>query len=362
MRKAPVTSVALVAALFILAVPAVSGARIHHGKRVTKRAQAGSVTVSESFAAPKLPADPGLLAGGPQARSPKRRVRANRIPRLIHQVGLGEVVLDSTEVVTAEGSRPEVVTAEGLRPEVVTAEGSRPEVAGGLPPEAYDLPETPCPSEDPPIIEAHVHVADADPDAEPIEKEDGEVVLPHRQESSQISKLARRLGSLFRPKSANARVRPRDVDLSELLAQNLLIPVEGVDRAKLRDSFLESRGQYARHLAIDIGAPRGTPILATDDGEIVKLTREGRGGITIYQKDLSGRYLFFYCHLSRYARGLRVGGQVSKGEVIGYVGATGHVIGGAHLHFSITRLPEDRDNLREGLAINPYLLFLAGVP
>jgi peptidoglycan LD-endopeptidase LytH len=339
-RKAPVTSAALAAALLVLAVPAVSEARIHLGKRASKGAHAGSVRVSESFAAPKLTpqVDRSLLRGGPQARSPKRRSRANRAPRLIHQAGAGEVVLDSIEVVTAEGSRSDV--------------------AGGPPPEAYNFPDAPCPAEDQPIIEAHIHVADA----EPIEKEDGEVVLPRRPDSSQISKIARRLGSLFRPKSANARVRPRDVDLSELLAQNLLIPVAGVDRARLRDSFLESRGQYARHLAIDIGAPRGTPILATDDGEIVKLTREGRGGITIYQKDSSGRYLFFYCHLSRYARGLRVGGQVSKGEVIGYVGATGHVIGGAHLHFSITRLPEDRDNLREGLAINPYLLFLAGVP
>jgi murein DD-endopeptidase MepM/ murein hydrolase activator NlpD len=259
-----------------------------------------------------------------------------RTPRLIHQVGAGEVVLESVEVVSAESYGPP---------------------AGGTPPEAHNFPGPPCPSEDPPIIEAHVHVADADT----IEKEDREVVLP-RHDSSRISKLARRLGSLFRPKSAKARVRPRDVDLSELLAQNLLIPVAGVDRERLRDSFLESRGRYARHLAIDIGAPRGTPILATDDGEIVKLTREARGGITIYQKDSSGRYVFFYCHLSRYARDLTVGRQVSKGEVIGYVGATGHVIGGAHLHFSITRLPEDDDNLREGLAVNPYLLFLAGVP
>jgi peptidoglycan LD-endopeptidase LytH len=339
-RKAPVTSAALAAALFILTAPAISEARIHHGKRVSKRAPAGSVRVSESFAPPKLAetgAERRLLSGGPPARSPRHRSRAKRAPRLIHQVDSGEVVLDSIEVVTAEGSRPRT-PVDPI-------------------PEAFDFPEAPCPSEDPPIIEAHVHVAEA----EPLEKEDGEVVIP-REESSRIGRLARRLGSLFRPKSASARVRPRDVDLSELLAQNLLIPVEGVDRARLRDSFLDSRGEYARHLAIDIGAPRGTPILATDDGEIVKLSREGRGGITIYQKDSSGRYLFFYCHLSRYAPGLRVGREVSKGEVIGYVGATGHVIGGAHLHFSITRLPEDRDNLREGLAINPYLLFLAGVP
>jgi hypothetical protein len=292
--------------------------------------------VSESFARPKLSARNDLLTGGPRARSLRRRSRTNRSPRLIHQVGSGEVVLDSIEVVTAEAAAPEIL---------------------GLPPEAHTFPEPPCPSEDQPIIEAHVHLADADT----IEKEDREVVLP-RHDSSRISKLARRLGSLFRPKSAKARVRPRDIDLSELLAQNLLIPVAGVDRERLRDSFLESRGRYARHLAIDIGAPRGTPILATDDGEIVKLTREGRGGITIYQKDSSGRYVFFYCHLSRYARDLEVGRQVSKGEVIGHVGSTGHVIGGPHLHFSITRLPEDDDNLREGLAVNPYLLFLAGVP
>ncbi len=238
--------------------------------------------------------------------------------------------------------------------EVVTAESYGPHLPGP-PPEAYDYPQPPCPPEDP-VIGIHVHVAGEETPEEP-EKE----MLPER-DPSRIARVARRLGSLFRPKSAAARVRPYDVDLSELLAENFLIPVEGVDRDKLRDSFLESRGRFARHLAIDIGAPRGTPVLATVDGEVIKLTRERRGGITIYQKDSSGRYLFFYCHLSRYAPGLSAGQQVQKGEVIGYVGATGRVIGGPHLHFSITRLPEDDDNLREGLAINPYLLFLAGVP
>lgn len=259
------------------------------------------------------------------------------------------MVLDDVEVVLAEASGPAPAPAAVAPPEP----SALPAVAS---PEPYNYPESPCPPDDAPVIEAHVHVTDA----ETPEKTDPEEVVP-RHDPSRITKIARRLGSFFRPKSAKARVRPHDVDLSELLAANFLIPVEGVDRARLRDSFLESRGQYARHLAIDIGAPRGTPILATSDGEIVKLTREARGGITIYQKDSSGRYLFFYCHLSRYVRGLRVGRQVSKGEVIGYVGSTGRA-SGAHLHFSITRLPEDDDNLREGLAINPYLLFLAGVP
>jgi len=255
-------------------------------------------------------------------------------PSVDHPAEVADVVVDAIEVVTAESSLPE---------------------SGAPTPEAHDYPEPPCPPEDP-VIEAHVHVVDADAPEEPATE------ILERPESPRISRIARRLSSLFRPKSARARVAPRDIDLSELLAENFLIPVEGVDRQRLKDSFLESRGHYARHLAIDIGAPRGTPILATADGEIVKLTREGRGGITIYQKDATGRYLFFYCHLSRYARGLRVGRPVEKGDVIGYVGATGHVIGGPHLHFSITRLPEDDDNHREGLAVNPYLIFLAGVP
>lgn len=287
---------ALAAALFVLAVPRSSEAGPRHGKSVTaKRGQQNT-------------------------------------PRG-HQTVSGEVVLDAIEVVTREGQGPTLAAVVPI---------------------AHDHPQLPCSAEDD-VIEAHVHVADA----ETPEKPEAEV-MP-RRESSRIGRLARRVGSLFRPKSAASSVRPRDVDLSELLAENFLIPVEGVDRNRLRDSFLESRGQYAKHLAIDIGAPSGTPILATTDGEIVRLTRERRGGITVYQKDDKGRYLFFYCHLSRYARGLRVGQQVSKGAVIGYVGSTGRV-SGPHLHFSITRLPEDGDNLRAGLAINPYLLFLAGVP
>ena len=267
------------------------------------------------------------------AHAPKPvEVPAPKADTVIHQTESGDVVLDAVEVVAIEDS-PE----------------SAPPVA-----EAHDYPQPPCPQEDP-VIEAHVHVVDADAPEKP------EAEILERRESPRIARIARRLSSLFRPKSATARVKPRDVDLSELVAENFLIPVEGVDRQRLRDSFLESRGQYARHLAIDIAAPRGTPILATADGEIVKLTREARGGITIYQKDATGRYLFFYCHLSRYVRGLRVGRTVEKGDVIGYVGSTGHVTG-PHLHFSITRLPEDDDNLREGLAINPYLIFLAGVP
>jgi murein DD-endopeptidase MepM/ murein hydrolase activator NlpD len=239
------------------------------------------------------------------------------------------------------------------RVEVRTAEYHGP----FLPAEAHDHPRPPCPPVDV-VLTVHVHGRD---DITP-EPRDGPEVADPADSLERLARVARRFGSLFRPKSADARVRPEDVDLPDLLSAGLQIPVEGVDVEKLRDSFLESRGRYAKHLAIDIGAPRGTPIVATADGEIVRLARERRGGISIYQKDASGRYLFFYCHLSRYAEGLEAGGAVRRGEVIGYVGSTGRVIGGPHLHFSVTRLPDDEDDFKAGLAINPYLLFLAGVP
>ncbi|MGH9365743.1 MAG: M23 family metallopeptidase [Thermoanaerobaculia bacterium] len=177
-----------------------------------------------------------------------------------------------------------------------------------------------------------------------------------------LAGIARKVGSFFRPKTSSARIRPEDVDLSDLLSARLLIPVEGAGIEKMRDTFLASRGRYRKHLAIDIGAPRGTPVVATSDGEIVKTPREKRGGRTIYMKDLTGQYLFYYAHLSKYAPGIAAGRKVHRGDVIGYVGSTGHVVGGPHLHFSIARVPDEEDTQREGLAINPYLLFLASVP
>src|SRR4029077_9814329 len=105
------------------------------------------------------------------------------------------------------------------------------------------------------------------------------------------------------------------------------MPVEGVDTSPLKASFLNSRGKHRQHLAIDIGAPKGTPVLAAADGEGFSLRREKRGGISVYQKDATGKYLLFYCHLTRYAAGMNPGRRVSKGDVIAYVGRTGHVIG-----------------------------------
>jgi len=236
-----------------------------------------------------------------------------------------------------------------------------PPVYGPFPvAEVQNYPQPPCEPIDA-AVEVRLH--EMGPEEEPPEGPAPEVAQEAAgHPPASLARIAQRVGSFFRPKSSEAVVRPQDVDLTELLSQGFLIPVEGVNPEKLQDSFLSSRGRHNKHLAIDIGAPRGTPVLATTDGEIVRITRERRGGKSIYQKDATGQYLLFYCHLSRYTDQLSAHQKVKKGEVIGYVGSTGHVIGGSHLHFSITRLPDDAGSFKRGLAINPYLLFLAGVP
>ncbi len=228
-----------------------------------------------------------------------------------------------------------------------------------LPPQAYDYPRPVCKAFDA-VVEVREHAAALDEGPDDDVADDEGVGVPPRP--SPLTLAARKLGSLLRPKSAASTIRPEDVDLTDLLTAGVQIPVEGVDASRLKDSFLNSRGQHRQHLAIDIGAPKGTPVLAAADGEVIMLRREKRGGITLYQKDSTGRYLLYYCHLTRYAASLQQGRKVHKGDVIAYVGRTGHVIGGAHLHFSITRLPEDDDNFKAGIAINPYLIFLASVP
>lgn len=136
----------------------------------------------------------------------------------------------------------------------------------------------------------------------------------------------------------------------------LLIPVEGVKASRLTDTFDDSRGHGRVHDAIDIMAPKGTPVLAAQDGRIVKLFRSDAGGITIYQFDRSEKFTYYYAHLKGYAPDIVEGKKVKRGDLIGYVGSTGNASANApHLHFAIFVLgPKKR--WWEGTAINPYPL------
>src|SRR6185503_12279551 len=80
---------------------------------------------------------------------------------------------------------------------------------------------------------------------------------------------------------------------------NLVIPVKGVKREQLQDTFKDARSEGRVHDAIDILAPAGTPVIATAEGEIVKLFESERGGITIYQLSKDKKLIFYYAHLQR---------------------------------------------------------------
>jgi murein DD-endopeptidase MepM/ murein hydrolase activator NlpD len=138
-----------------------------------------------------------------------------------------------------------------------------------------------------------------------------------------------------------------------LAARRLLIPVEGVAAAALRDSFDEGRGSR-QHQAIDILAPRNTPVVAVEDGTVAKLFHSRFGGITLYQFDPSGRYCYYYAHLQGYAPGIGEGDTIERGQTIGFVGTTGNAPADTpHLHFQIYELTPAR-RWWEGKAINPY--------
>jgi murein DD-endopeptidase MepM/ murein hydrolase activator NlpD len=143
-------------------------------------------------------------------------------------------------------------------------------------------------------------------------------------------------------------------DLDRLRARELAVPVVGVAREDLHDSFDDIRGLQP-HEGIDLAAPAGTPVAAVEDGTVAKLFVSLAGGFTIYQFDPESTYAYYYAHLDRYADGLYEGQIVKRGEVIGYVGTTGNARGTAHLHFAIFKLaPEKR--WWEGSPINPYFV------
>jgi murein DD-endopeptidase MepM/ murein hydrolase activator NlpD len=154
--------------------------------------------------------------------------------------------------------------------------------------------------------------------------------------------------------------RPAVPPPADLAARRLFLPVQGLTREALQDTFNDARSEGRVHDAIDIMAPRGTPVLAVESGRIAKLFSSGKGGLTVYQYDPTETYCYYYAHLDRYAPGLAEGQQVSPGQLIGYVGTTGNASPeGPHLHFAISRLTPAK-KWWEGEAINPYPVLRGG--
>ncbi len=146
-----------------------------------------------------------------------------------------------------------------------------------------------------------------------------------------------------------ASLRPE----AALAAKGLIIPVKGVDPSRVRDSYSAARGGRT-HDAVDIMAPRGTPVIAADSGTIFRLRQNAAGGITIYQLDPDERFVYYYAHLDRYESGLAEGMKVRQGDVLGFVGTTGNAPKDLpHLHFQVM-LYRGRGQYWGGDPINPH--------
>ncbi len=92
-------------------------------------------------------------------------------------------------------------------------------------------------------------------------------------------------------------------------------------------------GYNKMHRGTDFAAPTGTPIMASGDGVVKKAGWCGGGGNCVKIRHNSS-YQTVYAHMSKFARGIKVGVRVKQGQTIGYVGSTGKSTG-PHLHYEV---------------------------
>ena len=148
----------------------------------------------------------------------------------------------------------------------------------------------------------------------------------------------------------------RPVDTSKVAT--LVIPVLNVRPSDLTDTFTDSRSGGSRlHEAIDIMAPTGTTVVAAAPGTVEKLFTSDAGGLTIYVRSNDGRTIHYYAHLDAYAKGLKEGQKVRRGQRLGMVGSSGNASEDApHLHFAILQTTPDAAWWEPANAVNPYPL------
>ena len=92
-------------------------------------------------------------------------------------------------------------------------------------------------------------------------------------------------------------------------------------------------GYTRMHRGVDFGAPTGTPVMASGNG-VVEFVGWHSGHGKYVRIRHGAPYKTAYGHLSRYARGLKIGMRVRQGQVIAFVGSTG-VSTGPHLHYEV---------------------------
>jgi murein DD-endopeptidase MepM/ murein hydrolase activator NlpD len=131
--------------------------------------------------------------------------------------------------------------------------------------------------------------------------------------------------------------KPRTLwELSRMPPPDALpMPVEGVDVARVADSYGAPRGLDRSHEGVDIFAARGTPVLSSTRGVVVSIRESGLGGRQVWVLG-PGRERHYYAHLDDWAEGLAVGDVVWPGDRLGTVGDSGNARGTPpHLHYGI---------------------------
>lgn len=147
------------------------------------------------------------------------------------------------------------------------------------------------------------------------------------------------------------------VSISANASSPLVIPVSGMTADQIVDNFTDRRDDGHRsHDALDIPAPRGSPVIAVAAGTVEKIFESDAGGHTLYIRTNDGRRINYYAHLDAYAPDLREGMSVAQGQIIGTVGSTGNADAATpHLHFEIKRMATG-EKWHEGQSLNPYPL------
>ena len=139
-------------------------------------------------------------------------------------------------------------------------------------------------------------------------------------------------------------------------ASGWVVPVVGVAPGDLVDTFRAARSEGRTHNAIDILAPRGTPVVAAQAGRVARLFTSDKGGLTVYVLNADGRTVSYYAHLDAYADGLAQGQRLRAGDPVGTVGDSGNAApGNTHLHFAVWRVTDPAD-FWDGTPLNPYPL------
>lgn len=137
--------------------------------------------------------------------------------------------------------------------------------------------------------------------------------------------------------------------------ESLPVPVDGVERRQIADTWGGPRSGGRKHEGVDIFAPRGTPVRSTTRGVVLRVGENRLGGLhaTVLGP---GRQVHYYAHFDRVGD-FNSGDVVRPGDILGYVGTTGNARGTPpHLHYGIYTAPRG--------AVNPWPLLIdqAGAP